>query len=455
MAFRDRKSSRDEREKARREERRKALSERLGGRPDQPGRSDAEREERARRRAAKAPAPPAATTDAKAAEPGEGPTADAKKTPEKADAKARRAPRKEPARRERKPKRRLWQRGAKSKPVPRPRRRPEPEKPKAEKPKAVEKPKAAEKPRAEKPKAGKPKDADKPRSRTRTRGDERRKPSRSKRSRPSREERVKALRTRGASAAKTGGKALRDGAVATRKRAKAAQPKVAAAGRKSWALLAPILAIPFLAFAFAERAIRAGFRIGARVLTAATAFLDRHVTPGRAVLLVALVTAVCLIVSQFQDFRGVEVGQPGYIPVEATVSADQVDIQTPRDAHGPWLLILAGIAIVATVAAALTRRRALGLVISAVGLAGLLVSVIGDRPKGLDAGDTAVAYAGTNAVLLDGFYAQVAACGVLIAAGLLVALYTGAPARKAAKSTKRERRRPRARPRRPVAEGGT
>ena len=77
-------------------------------------------------------------------------------------------------------------------------------------------------------------------------------------------------------------------------------------------------------------------------------------------------------------------------------------------------------------AAAVTRRRALGLVVSAVGVAGLLVSLLGDRPEGLDAGETAVAYAGTNAVLLDGFYAQVAACGVLIAAGLLVALYAGA-----------------------------
>ena len=179
-------------------------------------------------------------------------------------------------------------------------------------------------------------------------------------------------------------------------------------------------------------------------------------TPGRAVLLVAVATAVCLIVSQFQDYRGVEVGQPGYIAVAGTVSADQVDIETPRDAHGPWLLILAGIAIAAAVAAAVTRRRALGLVVSAVGVAGLLVSLLVDRPEGLDAGRTAVAYAGTNAVLLDGFYAQVAACGVLIAAGLLVALYAGATARGPAKSPRRaRRRRPRPRPSRPVAEGGT
>ena len=52
MAFRDRKKSSEERERERREERRKALSERLGSRPDQPGRSESEREESRRRREA-------------------------------------------------------------------------------------------------------------------------------------------------------------------------------------------------------------------------------------------------------------------------------------------------------------------------------------------------------------------------------------------------------------------
>ena len=450
MGFRDRKKSLDEREKARREARRKALSERLGGRPDQPGRSQSERDEKARRsQKPKAPATPAATPDPKA---------------KATDAKAKRTERPRAEKPKRTPKRRFWQRAPKPKPTARPRRRTEPVKPRAEKPRA-EKPRAAE-PRAEKPRseerkrerpqAEKPKPAEEPRSGSRPRGDERRKPSRPKRRRPSREERVKALRARSGSAAKTGGKALRDGAAATRKRAKAAQPKVAAAGHKAWALAAPLLALPFLALAFAERWIRRGGRVAGRVLSAATTFLDRHVTPGRAVLLVAVATAICLMVSQFQDYRGVEVGQPGYIEVAGTVSADQVDIETPRDAHGPWLLILAGIAIAAAVAAAVTRRRALGLVVSAVGVAGLLISLLVDRPEGLDAGRTAVAYSGTNAVLLDGFYAQVAACGVLVAAGLLVALYAGATARGPAKSPRRARRgRPRPRPSRPVAEGGT
>ena len=491
MAFRDGKRSRDEREKARREERRKALSARLGGRPDQPGRSEAEREETKRRRETAKPAAegtPSADAGTETKKLGaEKPTAETPKAeePKKSSQPAR--GRREPARRERKPKRRFWQRGSKPKPAAKPpRRRPEPEKPTAEESKTrrlrPEKPKAEdpktrrlrpEKPKGEEPSAKepkseepqrpeKPKAPEKPRSRTRARGDDRRRPSSSDRRKPSksggrsRQDRVKALRARGGSAAKSGGKALREGAAATRRRAKAAQPKVAEAGRKSWALAAPILALPLLALAFAERWIRTGLRAGGRALAVATAFLDRHVTPARAVLVVAVVAAGCLIVSQFQDYSGVEVGQPGYVEVQRTVSAEQVNQQTPRDAHGPWLLILAGLAIAAAVAATATRRRALGFVVSAVGVAGLLISLLGDRPEGLDESQTAVAYSGTHAVLLDGFYAQVAACGVLIAAGLLVALYAGAPARSRAKSPRRAQpRKPRTRSRGGVGEGGT
>jgi hypothetical protein len=457
MAFRDRKKSSSERERERREERRKALSERLGSRPDQPGRSESEREESRRRREA---------ARAKAAEPkAEKPKKAKAEKPAKPSAAKPAAGAAKPKSEKKTPKRRIWQRRAKPEPVEKP-RRPGPEKPKADK-SETGKPATAkrepEKPTAgkrepEKPKTGK-READKPKASRRGHdkpgaGKPKRRES-PKGKRPSRSERVRALRTGGTSAAKGGGKALRDGAAATRRRTKAAQPKVAAAGRKSWALAAPILAIPFIALAFAERGIRKIAGIAARAISAAIAFLDRHITPGRVVLLVTIVTAGCLIASQYQDYRGVEVGQPGYIPVEATVSADQVDIETPRDAHGSWLLILAAIAIVAAVAAAVTRRRALGLAISAVGVAGLLISLLGDRPEGLDAGQTAVAYAGTNAVLLDGFYAQVAACGVLIAVGLLVALYTGSTAKRPAKSPRRARRRkPGPRPRRPLAESG-
>jgi hypothetical protein len=437
MAFRDRKKSSDERERQRREERRKALSERLGSRPDQPGRSESEREESRRRREA---------ARAKAAKPrAEEPKKPKTEKPAEPSAAKPAAGAAKPKSGKKAPKRRVWQRRAKAKPATKP-RRPEPEKPKATK-------REPDKPKADKREPDKPKSARRGRDKPKAEEPKRRESPKAKR--PSRSERVHALRSGGTSAAKGGGKALRDGAASTRRRAKAAQPKVAAAGRKSWALLAPIIAIPFVALAFAERGIRRAARLAARVISAVIAFGDRHVTPGRAVLLVTIVTAGCLIASQYQDYRGVEVGQPGYIPVEATVSADQVDIETPRDAHGSWLLILAGIAIVAAVAAAVTRRRALGLVVSAVGVAGLLISLLGDRPEGLDAGQTAVAYAGTNAVLLDGFYAQVAACGVLIAAGLLVALYAGSTAKRPAKSPRRARRRkPGARPRRPLAESG-
>src|SRR5687767_12637687 len=119
MGFRDRKKSFDEREKARREERRKALSARLGGSPDQPGRSQAERDEKARRsQRPKTPAEPTPTSDATAKTD----DANAKKRAERPRAdRPTRAPelakagRKQPSRRRRAPKRRFWQRGAKPK----------------------------------------------------------------------------------------------------------------------------------------------------------------------------------------------------------------------------------------------------------------------------------------------------------------------------------------------------
>ena len=408
MAFRDRKSSRDEREKARREERRKALSARLGGRPDQPGRSQAERDEKARRKVEKAPEKPAAKAKA------EKRAVDKPKKEKRTVDKPKKAP--EPARagKEAPPAAGGRPSGASGSAAPSRSRRsgraavPSLTSPRQRSP-GQRSPGRRSPGREAQGAEAQGREAEGPRTS--------RRPRRSRRSR--RTDRTAAARPapeatsasppvpspaapRARSASRRCARGVRPPRRPAARRcataplppasgAKAARPKVAAAGRRTWALAAPILALPLLALALAERWIRTFARIAGRVLAAATAFLDRHVTPARAVLLVTVETAVCLMVSQFQDYHGVEVGQPGYIPVEATVSADQVDIETPRDAHGSLLLILAGIAIVAAVAAAVTRRRALGLVVSAAGVAGLLVSILGDRPEGLDAGETAMA----------------------------------------------------------------
>jgi hypothetical protein len=81
---------------------------------------------------------------------------------------------------------------------------------------------------------------------------------------------------------------------------------------------------------------------------------------------------------------------------------------------------------------ALGRWR-LGRGVALVGVAGVAISVIVDAPQGLDAGRAGVSYIGTNAHLIEGFWAQVAASGTLVVTGLLLGHYAkqaaGAPSR--------------------------
>ena len=62
-----------------------------------------------------------------------------------------------------------------------------------------------------------------------------------------------------------------------------------------------------------------GFCRGERLLRRASAQLSRGatrasavITPARAIALVILASAVCLVVSQFVTYRSVEIGQPAY-----------------------------------------------------------------------------------------------------------------------------------------------
>ena len=65
----------------------------------------------------------------------------------------------------------------------------------------------------------------------------------------------------------------------------------------------------------------------------------------------------------------------------------------------------------------------------------IAISLAVDAPKGLDEGQTAIAYEGASASLLEGFWMQIATGAVLIACGLLLPLYLRpAPAGAAARS---------------------
>src|SRR5689334_19989103 len=184
--------------------------------------------------------------------------------------------------------------------------------------------------------------------------------------------------------------------------ARVAQRQGELAGRRAWGWLwprlRPLLGLFFRAVAGLERWVR---RLGAllvRVATAASALI----TPARAAALVLIAAGACLVASQFIDYRAVEIGQPGY----------------------------AGLSDVSTAAAVPT----------------LAVILLVDLPHGLDEGAQTSRFAGASAVLQDGFFAELAAAGGMVLAGLL---YYARPCRirinLSGRAASARRRRPRRR----------
>jgi hypothetical protein len=166
-----------------------------------------------------------------------------------------------------------------------------------------------------------------------------------------------------------------------------------------------------------ELALRAGRR-GAAVLT-----------PRRATCLTIVAAAACLGVSQFVDYRAVEVGGPGYAGLSGA-SAPTVAARTAGAAHAYLLLAPAVLAAaLALVVLGNGRRRGLGRAVFALGLLSLAVALLVDLPAGLDAGAQASRFSGATAVLLDGFYAEVAAAAGLMLGGLLLVVAPKAAAR--------------------------
>lgn len=210
-----------------------------------------------------------------------------------------------------------------------------------------------------------------------------------------------------------------------------------------WPRLRPLLAFLFHSVALVERGIRWLCALLVRLATAAS----RMITPARGAALVLIGAGTLLAVSQFIDYRAVEIGQPGYagLPEVATVPTEAV--RTAGAAHA-YLLVPVGLAAVALGLLALVReRRNLGLLVAALGLVSIAVILLVDLPAGLDEGTQASRFAGTTAVLEDGFFAELAAAGGMLLAGLL---YYARPCRirislsGRAASARRRRPRPRA-----------
>jgi hypothetical protein len=168
------------------------------------------------------------------------------------------------------------------------------------------------------------------------------------------------------------------------------------------------------------------------------------VTPRRAIGAVIVAAGVCLVASQFVDYHGVEIGQPGYANLPDVAKPPTVDVKTAGQAHAYLLVPLGLLAILVGALGARRERRAVGLATIAIGLVALAVILLVDLSSGLDAGAQTARFAGASAVLDDGFYGELAAAGALVLAGLL---YYARPCRIRISSSGRaasaRRRRPR------------
>jgi hypothetical protein len=216
-----------------------------------------------------------------------------------------------------------------------------------------------------------------------------------------------------------------------------------------------------------ERRLGRALRPAARLLFRALAWLERQLlrwrertvriasrasavfTPERAICLTILAAAGCLGASEFADYRAVEIGGHAYAGLPAA-SAPRVGVEAAGAAHAYVLLPVALLAAALAIAALRTtlrrraekrriateigpsaarRRQGLGRVIFLLGALGLAVVLLVDLPAGLDVGRFSSRFAGASAVLLDGFYAQIAAAAGLMLGGMLLILAPKAAAR--------------------------
>jgi hypothetical protein len=206
------------------------------------------------------------------------------------------------------------------------------------------------------------------------------------------------------------------------------------------ARLRPLASRLFRFLALLERGIGRLLALAGRWTTTASAV----VTPRRAIAAVIVAAGACLIVSQFIQYHGVEIGQPGYAGLPDVASPPTVDLKTAGQAHSYLLVPIGALAVLLGLACGRRERPRLGLAAAGLGLISLAVILLVDLPSGLDAGAQTSRFAGASAVLEDGFYAELAAAAGLLMAGLL---YYARPCRIRISSSGRaasaRRRRPR------------
>ncbi|HEX5990253.1 MAG TPA: hypothetical protein VFY75_08585 [Solirubrobacterales bacterium] len=210
-----------------------------------------------------------------------------------------------------------------------------------------------------------------------------------------------------------------------------------------WPRLRPLLGLFFRGLAALEHLVRRICALLVRGATAASGVL----TPARAAAVVVIAAGACLVASQFIDYRAVEIGQPGYADLgDVAAAVPTVEARTAGAAHA-YLLVPVGLLAIALGALALRREaKRLGLLVAALGVVSLAVILLVDLPHGLDEGAQTSRFAGASAVLEDGFFAELAAAGGMVLAGLL---YYARPCRirinLSGRAASARRRRPRRR----------
>jgi hypothetical protein len=170
----------------------------------------------------------------------------------------------------------------------------------------------------------------------------------------------------------------------------------------------------------------------------AVAWSERRVRPAHGVIAVSVVAGLALAASQLLDYRGVRIGALAYAEVETVAPAPEVDRERASAAHGGALYPVALAALAITVLATRGRWRLARLLVP-LGLAAVAISLTIDLPRGLDEQRAALAYEGAEAVLLEGFWAQLAAGATLACCGPLLAVHLGASARAGRRPGRRRR----------------
>lgn len=189
--------------------------------------------------------------------------------------------------------------------------------------------------------------------------------------------------------------------------------------RRLWLVLRPILMWLFRGLALAEASLRALGRGATRAANVGATVL----TPRRAIGLVMAASGALLVVSQFIDYHGVQIGEHVDLPggIESA-PLPTVDLQTAGHAHSYVLVPVGAIAVLLGLVVIWRGGRDArwaALAAIAAGAASVAVILLIDLPHGLDVGAQSSRFAGASAVLEKGFSAELAAAGAMLLSGVL------------------------------------